>query len=102
MKKLFLSVFLIASCMVTLNAENNDSAEAKKSTENNNSAKASKIEKQVQEQIEREKKYAKEKTFYQGEEYDIKSHEVDPGSLSKIPTMEPDYDFDMSEGVYSD
>ena len=61
-----------------------------------------KINAEIQKQIEKEKKYEKEKTFYQGKEYDLKSYEIDPNSLSKIPSLEPDDDFDMSEGVYSD
>lgn len=61
-----------------------------------------KINKEIEKQIEKEKKYAKEKTFYQGKEYDLKSHEIDPDSLPDVPSLEPDYDFDMSEGVYSD
>jgi hypothetical protein len=40
MKKLFLSVLLIASCMVSLNAENNASTKAKSNTENNATTKA--------------------------------------------------------------
>lgn len=61
-----------------------------------------KINKEIEKQIEKEKKYAKEKTFYQGKEYDLKSYEIDPDSLPDVPSLEPDYDFDMSEGVYSD
>ena len=52
--------------------------------------------------MEKEKKYAKEKAFYQGKDYDLKSYEIDPDSLPDVPSLEPDYDFDMSEGVYSD
>jgi len=109
MKKLFLSVFLIASCMVSLNAENNASTKAKSNTENNattkakenaennDSVKAKRAEKQIQEQIKREEQYAKEQIFHQGKNYDLSSSEVDPNSLDAIPAIEPDYDFNMDD-----
>jgi hypothetical protein len=58
--------------------------------------------KHIEEQIKREQKYHKEQRFYQGDEYNLKEVEVDPDSVKKVPSLEPDYDFDMSEGVYSD
>jgi len=109
MIKLFLSALLIGSLSVALNAENNDSTkaksntenntsiEAKKNSENNDSVKAKRAEKQIQEQIKREEKYAKEKTFYQGRDYDLSELEVDPNSLEAIPEIEPDYDFNMDD-----
>ena len=39
--------------------------------------------------------------FYQGDEYDLKAHEVDPASLPDVPLLEPDYDFDITD-VYRD
>ncbi len=48
-------------------------------------------DKEVQKQIEREKKYAKEQTFYQGKKYDLKSFEVNSDSLDSMPEMEVDY-----------
>jgi len=113
MKKLFLSALLIGSLTVTLNAENNDSAKVKSNTENNAStktksntennasAKAKRIEKQVQEQMKREKKYAEEQSFVQGDDYDLKAVEVNEKSLESIPVIEPDYDFDITD-VYRD
>jgi hypothetical protein len=59
-------------------------------------------QKHLKAQLEREQKYAKEQKFYQGDDYNLKAAEVDPNSLDKIEALEPDYDFDMSEGVYSD
>ena len=56
----------------------------------------------VKKAMELEKKYAKEQRFYQGAEYDLKSKEFDPDTLKKVPTIEPDYDFDMDTGVYDD
>jgi len=107
MKKLFISIFLIGSLGIALNAENNVSAKAKSNTENNtsikvkenvennDSEKAKRAHKQIEEQIKREKKYAKEKTFYQGDDYDLSAHEVDRNALDSIPEIEPDYDFNM-------
>jgi hypothetical protein len=57
--------------------------------------------KQIKEQMEKEKKYAKEQTFYQGDDYDLKGAEVNKKSLDSIPLIEPDYDFDMTD-VYRD
>ncbi len=71
-------------------------------SEDSSSQKDKKIEEQLKKQMEKEKKYAKEQTFYRGKEYDLKSYEVDPDSLPDVPSIKPDYDFDMSEGVYSD
>ena len=56
----------------------------------------------IQKAIEKEKKIAKEQKFYQGDEYDLKSEEIDPSIIDAIPSIEPENDFDMSEGVYSD
>ena len=61
-----------------------------------------KINTEIEKQIEKEKKYAKEKTFYQGKDYDLKSYQLDPDRLPDVPSLEPDDDFDMSEGVYTD
>ena len=72
------------------------------SNDTNHSQKKSKINAEIEKQIEKEKKYAKEKTFYQGKDYDLKSHQLDPNRLPDVPSLEPDYDFDMSEGVYTD
>ena len=100
---------MIGSLIVSLNAENNATTKSTKNTENNNSIKSTKktennattkekrAEKQIQEQIKREEKYAKEKTFYQGKNYDLSDLEVDPNSLESIPDIEPDYDFDMDD-----
>ena len=101
MKNLFLSVLLIVSLSLILEAENNSSAKTAPNSDNNSSINTKQIEKKVQEQIEREKKYAKEKIFYQGSDYNLSEAEVDEDSLSSIPVLEPEYDFDMDD-VYSD
>jgi len=72
------------------------------SNDTNRSQEKNKINTEIEKQMEKEKRYAKEKTFYQDKDYDLKSYEIDPDSLSDIPSLEPDDDFDMSEGVYSD
>ena len=56
-------------------------------------------EKQLKKEMENEKKYAKEQTFYSEENYDFKGAEVNQDSLDSIPDLEPQYDFDM-ESVY--
>lgn len=56
--------------------------------------------KNVQEQMEKEKKYAQEQKFYFADEYDFEGAEVDEKSLDDIPEQ-PDYndDFNM-DSVY--
>ena len=51
--------------------------------------------------MKKEKKYAKEMIFYQGDDYDLSAHEVDPNSLPDVPLIEPDYDFEIDD-VYRD
>jgi hypothetical protein len=72
------------------------------SGENNSSNENNKTKEAIKKAMELEKKYAKEQRFYQGSEYNLESKEFDPDTLKKIPAIEPDYDFDMDEGVYSD
>jgi len=113
MIKPFLSVSLIASTIfMSLNAENNhtldmnitvkqSSSVEQKNDKNNTISKSELAKQQVHEQMEREKKYAKEMKFYQGDEYDLKAVEVNQKSLDSIPIIEPDYDFDITD-VYRD
>lgn len=57
-------------------------------------------DKHVTQQIEKEKKYAKEQQFYQGQNYDLKAAEVDMESVKNLPDVEDtNADFDM-ENVY--
>ena len=56
------------------------------------------LEKQVKEQMEKEKRYSIEQTFYKGSAYNLKSAEVNPESLKSLPEIEDD-DFDM-DSVY--
>jgi len=57
------------------------------------------VEKQLKKEIENEKKYAKEQTFYSEKNYDFKGAEVNKDSLDSVPELEPQYDFDM-DSVY--
>ena len=114
MYKLFFATLLIGFFTISINAENNTSAKNKDNTESNNSVKteqknesnktASKskiMDKEVKEQMEREKKYAQEQSFAQGDDYDLKAVEVNKDSLDSVPLLEPDYDFDITD-VYRD
>lgn len=60
--------------------------------------KKNRIEQQIQKEIEKEKKYSKEQTFYQTKDYDLKGAEINEDSLSTLPELEED-DFDM-DAVY--
>ena len=53
--------------------------------------KETKTDIEVRKQMEREKKYAEEKTFYQGKQYDLKSFEVNPDAIKSAPAMDIDY-----------
>ncbi|MEA3373153.1 MAG: hypothetical protein U9Q62_05610 [Campylobacterota bacterium] len=84
MKKILTFVILLNSLLLASSNEKNDSE------------KKSRIEKQIQKEMEREKKYAKEQTFYTGKEYDLKGAEVNPDSLSSVPELKVD-DLDMDD-----
>jgi hypothetical protein len=92
--KLAIMILLIGFISL-LSAENNTTKLDK------NITKDDLIKKQVQEQMEKEAKYAKEQRFYQGNEYNLSSAEINEKSLSSIPAIEPDYDFNMDD-TYSD
>jgi len=72
------------------------------SAENNTNKADSKTDEAIKKAMEKEKKYAKEQKFYNADEYDFKGAQVDPETIEKVPAIEPDYDFNMDEGVYSD
>ena len=55
-------------------------------------------EKQLEIEMEKEKKYAKEQTFYKGYDYDLKGAEVNTESLDTVPDLPLD-DLDM-DSVY--
>jgi hypothetical protein len=95
MRNILLLTLLFGLSSITLNAEDSNS------TKDKNSTKEDITQKQIKEQMEREKKYAKEQIFYQGSDYNLSSSEVNEKSLSSIPLIEPDYDFNMDD-AYSD
>ncbi len=90
MNKLLLVVIFIGLHVMALNGE---SLKVEK--------KSDVVQKHVQEQMQREQKYAKEQKFYQGKDYNLSAVEVDQSDLDSIPTIEPENDFDMSD-VYRD
>ena len=87
-----MKIFLIF--MITFNSLLIASSSAKSDKE-----RKSRVEKQIQKEMENEKKYAKEQTFYSAENYDFKGAEVNKDSLDSVPNLEPQYDFDM-DSVY--
>jgi len=56
--------------------------------------------KQLQIAIDKEKKHAKEQTFYQAKSYDFKSAEVNPASLASIPDDDEELDDFNMDDVY--
>jgi len=86
MKKILILVIMLSSILFSTE------------TENNNTTKEDRVKKQIETEIKKEKKYAKEQTFYQGANYNLKGAEVNPNSLSAVPILELD-DLDM-DSVY--
>jgi len=100
MKRWMIPLLLFAAVTMAYSSEHNTTKE--NNTTQSNSMDDNRTKEAVRKAMELEKKYAKEQRFYQGSEYDLKSKEFDPETLKKVPVIEPDYDFDMDEGVYSD
>jgi len=67
--------------------------------QDSNATQKERIHKAVQQAMEKEKKYAKEQKFYNADEYDFKSVEVDPNALKDIQTVEPDYNYTDAWGA---
>lgn len=86
MKKILTFVLILNSLLLA--SESVDSDAAKKS----------RLDKQIEIEMEREKKFAKEQTFYQSKNYDFKGSEVNPDSLDSLPDVEED-DFNI-DSVY--
>jgi len=86
------SLFIIAIATALLLAQNNTTKQIDLN---------STLSKNIQKEIEKEKKYAKEQKFYMGKDYNLSEHEVDKDTLKNVPLIKPDYDFDMSD-VYRD
>jgi len=89
MQKILLLVLLTVSIVF--------GAEAKHKHQKQHNEKA-RMQKHVQEAMEKEKKYAKEQTFYTEKNYDFKSAEVNPDSVKNTPEVQVD-DLDM-DSVY--
>ncbi len=85
--------FLVANDTNSTKPIKKDSNTTKKT--DSNLSKNKLLQKHLEEQMKKEAKYAKEKTFYKGKDYNLTEHQVDPNSLKKIQPIEPDYDFDM-------
>lgn len=58
-------------------------------------------DKQVKKQMAKEAEHARTQSFAQGDDYDLKSVEINEKSLNHIQAIEPDYDFDITD-VYRD
>lgn len=84
--KIFLTLVLILGSLL---AQNN---------KNDVTQKKERIQKQLNEEIEKEKLFAKEQTFYKSGDYNLKRSEVNIDSLDALPEMELD-DLDM-DSVY--
>ncbi|OQX59206.1 MAG: hypothetical protein B5M52_03990 [Helicobacteraceae bacterium 4484_230] len=63
-----------------------------------NSSQKKRVNEHIKKQMEKEKKYAREQTFYTKDNYDLKGAEVNPESLKTLPEIEVD-DLDM-DSVY--
>ena len=59
------------------------------------------IQKHIQEQIAKEKKYAKEKAFEHGKDYNLSATQIDKDTINAVPLIKPEDDFDMTD-VYRD
>ncbi|WP_456433584.1 hypothetical protein [Nitratifractor sp.] len=94
MKLLLAAVFLLAPYGILSAQEGN----ATVSQEDRN---GSILERRIQLQRQKEAKYAKEKSFAEGKEYNLSDKTVDPADINAVPTIEPEDDFDMTD-VYSD
>jgi len=87
MNKILIFVLMVNSLLMASNDQSN------------HDERKSRVEKQIEIEMEKEKKYSIEQTFYTEENYDFKGAEVNPDSLLSIPTLEPQDDFDM-DSVY--
>jgi hypothetical protein len=93
MRKIILIPFLILFAFA-----NETNATKDKNSSKNDSAK---LQEQIKKQIEKEKKYQKEQKFYMGDDYNLTEHEVDQKTVDKVPVIEPEYDFDITD-LYAD
>ena len=87
--------FLIILLTLLLSAETN-STKVKDNNDTNTT-----VNKNLQKLIEKEKKIKKEQKFYQGDEYNLTEAAVDKSTVDKVPLIEPEYDFDITD-LYND
>ena len=81
----YLLVLLLLACSHLFAAKNIDNEKVR-------------TEKNIQDQISKEKKYAREQTFYSGEKYDLKDAEVNMDSVKNLPDIpNTNEDFDMND-----
>ena len=85
MKKIIIFIMILNSLLL---ASNTDSEKVKKD----------RAEKQLKIELEKEKKYSIEQTFYNEDNYDFKGAEVNPDTVNSIKGIEVD-DFNM-DSVY--
>nr|WP_321267172.1 hypothetical protein [uncultured Sulfurimonas sp.] len=83
MKHILIFVLVLQSLLMASNLENDEEIRKKR------------IEQQIKKEMAKEKKYAKEQTFYTEENYDLEGAKVNEDSLSSVPTIEDDYEFNM-------
>jgi hypothetical protein len=102
MKRIWIGLLACTIFIPLYATEHNTTKEHNMSKESNQTVESDKTKEAVKKAMELEEKYAKEQRFYQGDEYDLKSKEIDPETLKKVPAIEPDYDFNMDTGVYDD
>ena len=100
MNRLLRLAIVMTFISISLSAESNCSIETNSTLpinveQNSTMIKDEKSKKHLAEQIAKEKKFAQEQKFYQGEDYDLSSHEIDVNSLDSIKAIEPEYDFNM-------
>jgi len=112
MLKLLSTMFILVSLL--LGAESNSTTDINKTNTNKTNMNKTDINKttqkdtnktalnkNIQKAIEEEKKFKKEQKFYMGDDYNLSEQKVDKDSVKKVPLIEPEYDFDMTD-VYSD
>ena len=83
MKKILIFVILVSSILLAKNDDDKSEQRAKK---------------QLEIEMEKEKRYAYEQAFYQTDNYDFQGSEVNEESLKNVPNLEMD-DLDM-DSVY--
>ena len=83
-KKILIFTVIINSFLFATNTEN---------------TKKNRINKQIQIEMEKEKKYSIEQKFYNHNDYDYKGSEINPESLKSIKAIEVD-DLDMDNVYY--